>query len=200
MHHTKRVVTALAVFLTFCLTSIAFGADTYAVDGAHTTVGFTVRHLVINKVRGKFNAFSGTIVYDENDVMKSSMQGMIKAASIDTDHAKRDKHLRSPDFFDSDGHPEITFNSKSVIKKEDGLILVGDLTMRGTTKEIRIPFEITGKIKDPSGKTRIGFEASLRINRQDFGISYSKTMDNGGLIVGNRVNIELVGEAILQAG
>ncbi len=200
MHQTKRVVTALAVFLTFCLTSVAFGADTYMVDGSHTTVGFTVRHLVINKVRGKFGEFSGTIVYDENDIAKSSLQGTIKAASIDTDHAKRDKHLRSPDFFDAAGHPDITFQSKGVAKEGDSLVLLGDLTMRGTTKEIRIPFEITGKIKDPWGKMRIGFEATLRINRQDFGISYSKTMDNGGLIVGNRVNIELVGEAVLEAG
>ncbi len=200
MHHTKRVVIALAVFLISCLTSVAFSADMYMVDSAHTTVGFTVRHLVINKVRGKFNEFSGTIVYDENDVTKSSLQGMIKTTSLDTDNAKRDKHLRSPDFFDAEGHPDITFKSKRVMKKGDGLILIGDLTMRGTTKEVHIPFEITGKIKDPWGKMRIGFAASLRINRQDFGISYSKTMDNGGLIVGNRVNIELIGEAVLEAG
>ncbi len=206
MHQTKRMVSALTVCLTLCLglslslTSLVFGADTYAVDRAHTTVGFTVRHLVINKVRGKFNEFKGTIVYDENDIAKSSLQGTIKSASIDTDHAKRDKHLRSADFFDAAGHPDITFKSNRVSKEGDRLILVGDLTMRGTTKEIRIPFEITGKIKDPQGNMRIGFEATLRINRQDFGIAYSKTMDNGGLIVGNRVNIELVGEAILQAG
>lgn len=200
MHHTKRGFAVLAVWLTFCFAGVAFGADTYVVDSTHTTVGFTVRHLVINKVRGKFNAFTGTIVYDEKDVTKSSLQGTIQASSIDTDHEKRDKHLRSPDFFDAAGHPEITFKSKRVEQDGDGLILVGDLTMRGTTKEIRIPFEITGKIKDPWGKMRIGFEATLRINRQAFGISYSKTMDNGGLIVGNRVNIELIGEAVLQAG
>ncbi len=201
MYHTKRVFTLLAVFLTLCFASVALGADnTYVVDVDHTTVGFTVRHLVINKVRGKFNEFTGTIVYDENDITKSSLQGTIKAASIDTDHARRDKHLRSPDFFDAAGHPEITFKSKSVAKDGDGFVLVGDLTMRGTTKEIHIPFEITGKIKDPWGKMRIGFEATLRIDRQEFGISYSKTMDNGGLIVGNKVNIELIGEAVLQAG
>ncbi len=200
MHHMNRIFTVLAVCLTSCFVGVALGADTYTVDRSHTTVGFTVRHLVINKVRGKFNEFSGTIVYDEKDITKSSLQGTIKAASIDTDHEKRDKHLRSPDFFDAAGYPEITFKSKIMEKDGDGLVLVGDLTMRGTTKEIRIPFEITGKIKDPWGKTRIGFEALLRINRQEFGISYSKTMDNGGLIVGNRVNIELIGEAVLQAG
>ncbi len=200
MYHMKRILTVFAVLLTLCTTGVALGADTYVVDRIHTTVGFTVRHLVINKVRGKFNEFNGTIVYDEQDVTKSSLQGTINAASIDTDHDKRDKHLRSPDFFDAAGYPEITFKSRRVEKDDDGLLLVGDLTMLGTTKEVRIPFEITGKIKDPSGNIRIGFEATLRIDRQEFGISYSKTMNNGGLIVGNRVNIELVGEAILQAG
>ncbi len=200
MRHMKCIVTVFAMLLTLCMTGVALGADTYQVDRSHTTVGFTVRHLVINKVRGKFNEFSGTIVYDEKDASKSSMQGTINVASIDTDHEKRDRHLRSPDFFDAAGHPEITFKSKRVEKDGDGLVLVGDLTMRGTTKEIHIPFEITGKIKDPSGNIRIGFEATLRIDRQEFGISYSKTMDNGGLIVGNRVNIELIGEAVLQAG
>ncbi len=200
MHHTTRRVTALTVLLTLYFSGIALGADTYTVDRVHTTVGFTARHLVINKVRGKFNDFSGTIVYDEQDIAKSSLQGTIQVASIDTDHEKRDKHLRSPDFFDAAGHPEITFQSKRIEKDDDGLVMIGDLTMRGTTKEVRIPFEITGKIKDPWGQMRIGFEASLRIDRQEFGISYSKTMDNGGLIVGNRVNIELVGEAVLQTG
>ena len=199
MHHTKHIFAVAAVLLTLCLAGVASGTDTYTVDRSHTTVGFTVRHLVINKVRGKFNDFSGTIAYDENDITKSSMQGTIKAASIDTDHAKRDNHLRSPDFFDVAEHPEITFTSNSVVQGNDGLILVGDLTMRGTTKEVQIPFEITGKIKDPRGNTIIGFEAALSIDRQDFGIAYSKTMDNGGLVVGNQVNIELVGEAILPA-
>lgn len=196
----KRRLAVLAVLLTLCFAGVALGANTYVVDRSHTTVGFTVRHLVINKVRGKFNAFSGTIIYDEQDVMQSSLQGTINVASIDTDHHKRDNHLRSADFFDADGYPEITFKSKEVEKDGDRPVLVGDLTMRGTTKEVRIPFEITGKIQDPSGKTRIGFEATLQLDRQEFGVSYSKTMDNGGLIVGDKVNIELVGEAILQAG
>jgi polyisoprenoid-binding protein YceI len=199
MHHTKHVFTILAVFLSLCFAGVALGTDTYIVDRSHTTVGFTVRHLLISKVRGKFNDFSGTIVYDENDVTKSSMQGTIQAASIDTDHEKRDKHLRSPDFFDVANHPEITFTSKRVVKENDRLVLVGDLTMRGATKEVRIPFAITGKIKDPQGNTMIGFEAILRIDRQDFGIAYSRTMDNGGLVVGNEVNIELIGEAIAPA-
>jgi len=200
MHHTKRIVTIVAFFLSLCFAGVALGADTYTVDRSHTTVGFTVRHLVINKVRGKFNDFSGTIIYDENDITKSSMQGTIQAASIDTDHAKRDNHLRSPDFFDVVNHPEINFKSKSVMKENDGLVLVGDLTIRDTTKEVQLPFKVTGKIQDPQGNTVIGFEATLSLDRQEFGIAYSRVVDNGGLIVGNEVNIELVGEAISPAG
>jgi polyisoprenoid-binding protein YceI len=200
MHHTKRIFTIVAFFLSLCFAGVALGADTYTVDRSHTTVGFTVRHLVINKVRGKFNDFSGTIIYDENDITKSSMQGTIQAASIDTDHAKRDNHLRSPDFFDVVNHPEINFKSKSVMKENDGLVLVGDLTIRDTTKEVQLPFKVTGKIQDPQGNTVIGFEATLSLDRQEFGIAYSRVMDNGGLIVGNEVNIELVGEAISPAG
>lgn len=200
MHLMKRFQIMVVALVTLSGVSVTVAADTYMVDTAHTNVGFTVRHLVINKVRGKFNEFSGTITYDEKDITKSSLKGTIQVGSIDTDHPKRDKHLRSPDFFDAESHKEITFASTRVEKEDDGYVLVGNLTMRGTSKEIRVPFEITGKIIDPWKRTVIGFEAVLRINRQDFGISYSKTMDNGGLVVGNTVSIELVGEAIKQAG
>ena len=193
-----RVV--LAILVSWCVTGIAVGADSYIVDKTHALVGFTVRHLVINKVRGKFNDFTGTITYNEQDITKSALKGTIKVASIDTDNAKRDKHLRSPDFFDAANHPNITFVSKRVEQSGTTNRLVGDVTIHGITKEIKIPFTITGKIKDPWGKMRIGFEAILRINRQDFGVAYSKVMDNGGLVVGNRVNIELIGEAVKQGG
>ena len=198
MRRVTPVVVTLTLLIGVGLAPTAWGADTYEVDVAHTTVGFTVRHLVINKVRGRFGKFKGTIVYDEKNLAKSSVQGVIRAESIDTDHPKRDKHLRSDDFFSTASHPDITFKSHAVEKGENRHILIGELTMRGVTQEVRIPFEITGKIKDPLGKTRIGFEARVRINRQDFGISYSKVMDNGGLVVGNTVNIELVGEAVKQ--
>jgi polyisoprenoid-binding protein YceI len=200
MQLMKRLQVMVVALVTLSGVSVTFAADTYEVDTTHTNVGFTVRHLVINKVRGKFNEFSGTILYDEKDITKSSLKGTIQVGSIDTDHPKRDKHLRSPDFFDAENHKEITFASTRVEKEDGSYVLVGNLTMRGTSKEIRVPFEITGKIIDPWERTVIGFEATLRINRQDFGISYSKTMDNGGLVVGNTVNIELVGEAIKQAG
>jgi polyisoprenoid-binding protein YceI len=180
------------------MTHLAVAAETYLVDKTHTLVGFTVRHLVINKVRGKFNDFTGTIIYDEQDITKSALEGTIQVASIDTDNEKRDTHLRSADFFDAANHPQITFVSQRVEQASTTHRLVGDVTIRGITKEIEIPFTITGKIKDLQGKRRIGFEAILRINRQDFGVAYSKVMDNGGLVVGNTVNIELIGEAVKQ--
>ena len=200
MVNKRSASVVLAVFVSWWVTSLAVGAETYVVDKTHTLVGFTVRHLVINKVRGKFNDFTGTITYDEQDITKSALEGTIHVTSIDTDNAKRDKHLRSPDFFDAANHPNITFVSKRVEQSGTTNRLVGDVTIHGITKEIKIPFTITGKIKDPWGKMRIGFEAILRINRQDFGVAYSKVMDNGGLVVGNRVNIELIGEAVKQGG
>ena len=106
---------------------------------------------------------------------------------------------KSADFFAADDYPEITFASTRVEKKDDGYVLIGNLTMRGVTKEVTLPFRITGRVVDPLGQPRIGFEAQLRINRQDFGVSYDRTMDNGGLVVGNQVNIELVGEACRPA-
>jgi polyisoprenoid-binding protein YceI len=196
MHH-RRVVCALITMLISLLGGgSVFATDVYKTDTAHTLVGFTVRHFVINKVRGKFNEFDGHIVYDETDITKSSMQGTIKVASIDTDNPKRDEHLRSADFFDAANHPEITFVSKRVEKRGNRHVLIGDLTIRGTTKEVTIPFAITGKIDGPHDKTIIGFEATLQINRKDFGVVYHRLMDNGSLVVGDTVDIELIGEAI----
>jgi polyisoprenoid-binding protein YceI len=181
----------------FSMSSVAgpLAADMYVTDPMHTSVSFTVRHLTIYKVRGKFNEFSGTIMYDENDMTKSSMQGTIQAASLNTDNEKRDNDLRSAQFLDTEKFPEITFISKRVEAQNGGYVLIGDLTMRGVTKEIAIPFTILGKVVH-RGTTLLGFEASLQINRHDFGITYNKVMDNGGLIVGNTVEIELIGRAV----
>ena len=194
----RIVVVTVACLMSLLVAGRALAADVYVTDTVHTLVGFTVRHFVINKVRGKFNEFHGIIVYDENDVTKSSMKGTIKVASIDTDDKQRDDHLRSADFFDAVNHPEIIFASKKVEKRGDGYVLIGDLTIRGTTKEVAVPFVITGKIVDPRGKMRIGFEANLRMNRKDFGVAYHRLMDNGGLVVGDTVDIELIGEAIKE--
>ena len=186
---------ALAVVLTLGLAGSVWSADTYVVDGAHAYVGFTINHLLINRVRGTFNDFTGTIIYDADDITKSSMSGAINAASIDTAHQKRDKDLRGESFFEVDKYPQITFETTRVEVGGDTPILHGVLTMHGVSKEVAIPFRITG-IADFAGKIRLGFEARLELNRQDYGISYSRLMDNGGLVVGNEVSIELQGEAI----
>lgn len=168
----------------------------YIVDPAHTSVSFSVKHLVISTVKGSFTKFEGKIEYDENEISKWKVSGKIYVESINTNNEDRDKHLKSADFFDVKKYPFITFESKNFAKKDDGYICKGNLTMHGVSKEIEIPFKILGKIKDPWGKERIGVEASLKLNRQDFGISWSKTLDNGGLVVSNEVQIELSAEFV----
>jgi polyisoprenoid-binding protein YceI len=177
----------------------ALAADKYALDHAHTTVGFSVKHMVITSVKGTFGEFDGTIEFDEEDLTKTSASGAIQVASIDTNNEKRDAHLTSGDFFDAEKHPEILFASKKVESRKDGHVMIGDMTIRGVTKEIEIPFELVGKITDPMGNVRIGLRATAEINRQDFGVSWSKTLDGGGLVVGDRVKIELDIEAIKAA-
>ncbi len=177
-------------------TSASLGADRYEIDPVHTSIGFAVRHFVINKVRGHFTNFSGTILYDEEDITKTSFSVTIKAASIDTRHFKRDKDLRSPDFLDVKKYPVITFQSTRIEKMGQGYVAIGTLTMHGVSKEIALPFTIPGKVKDPWGNTRIGVEAAITVNRQDYGISWSQRMDSGGLVVGNEVQIEINVEAI----
>jgi polyisoprenoid-binding protein YceI len=154
--------------------------------------------MVISSVKGSFTDFSGTIMYDEEEITNSSVSVTIKTGSINTGDDRRDGHLRSADFFDAENHPEITFVSKKVSKRADGHVVTGDLTMRGVTKEVEIPFIITGKITDPRGKTRIGVEGKLTIDRQDYGVSWSRTMDAGGLVVSDDVRIELLLEAVKQ--
>jgi len=193
-----RRVLVIPVFAAVLGIGLAYAADTYQIDPVHTHIGFAVRHLVINNVKGEFTDYSGTIVYDESDITNSSVEVTIKAASINTGNAKRDADLRSPNFFDVEKYPLITFKSKRVEKKGDGYRLVGDLTMHGVTREVAMPFKILGKIKDPWGNTRIGAEASLTLDRRDYGLKYAKKIDAGGLIVGNEVKIELNVEAVKQ--
>ncbi len=192
----KRLLLAKWIVLFMVMTG--FAGDRYQIDPVHSSIGFTVRHMVIANVKGYFKEFSGTIIYDENDITRSSVSVTIKTASINTENPKRDAHLRSPDFFDAEKYREITFKSKRILKEKDGYVAVGDLTMRGVTREIRIPFQILGKVIDPWGNTRLGVEASLKLNRHDYGISWSQTLDSGGLVVGDEVKIDLNIEAVKQ--
>lgn len=190
----RTLVISFAALL--ALASPALAADTYQIDPVHSRLGFTVRHLTINNVEGRFMDFSGTVQYDEQDITKSSANVTIKATSVNTENNMRDNDLRSANFFDVTKYPTLTFQSSGVEKQGDGYVLVGTLTMHGVSKPIKIPFTILGKVKDPWGNTRVGLEGSLTINRQDYGINYSKTIDNGGLVVSNEVKIQLNIEAV----
>ena len=171
-------------------------------DPAHTGVHFKVRHLMISSVRGEFEKVSGKIVYDEADVTKSTADIVIDTASINTRVAKRDEHLRSPDFLDVANHPAITFKSKRVDKAGNGTLkMTGDLMVRGVTKEVVLTVEgPTPAIKDPGGNLRVGGQATTKINRKDFGLLWNKALETGGVVVGDDVEITIDVEIFRKPG
>lgn len=174
-------------------------AETFQVDTNHTQIHFSVQHLVVFKVRGNFTDFSGTIEADPKTRTLTAAQATIKAASIDTRNEKRDKHLRSADFFDTANHPEIIFTSKKVSGSGDNITLTGNLTIKGVTKEVMLKGSFLGTTTGPMGKLRAGFEASGEINRKDFGLNWNKVTETGGLVVGDEINIGLEVESIIKA-
>ncbi|MCW8860160.1 MAG: YceI family protein [Deltaproteobacteria bacterium] len=174
-------------------------AETFQVDTAHTQIHFSVQHLVVFKVRGNFNDFTGTITADPKTRTIMAAEATIKTASIDTRNEKRDKHLRSPDFFDTAKYPEIMFKSKKVTGSGDNITLVGDLTMKDVTREVVLTGSFLGTTKGPMGNLRAGFEASGEINRKDFGLNWNKVTETGGLVVGDEITIGLEIESIIKA-
>lgn len=198
MRLNKSFVTAVVLLAGALAAGTVWAADTYKIDRSHSSIQFAVRHLVVAKVKGEFNEFAGMILYDDKDIMKSSVEVTINTASIDTKDPKRDDHLRGPDFFDAAKFPQISFKSKRIEKTSDGYAVIGDLTMHGVTKEITIPFSIAGVVTDPWGNVRLGLSAQTKLNRQDYGVSWSKKMDSGGLVVGDDVEIDLEVEAVKE--
>ena len=175
------------------------GGD-YKIDPAHSIIGFAIRHLEINWVEGRFKDFTGTIHYDATDITKSSVEFTAKVESIDTGVEPRNAHLRTADFFEVEKYPEMTFKSTRVERKgKNGGVLHGDFTLKGVTKQVALPFTITGAIKDGGGNTRFGVDAQTTINRRDYGITWGKPLGNGGIDVGNEVNIKLQLEALMPA-
>lgn len=167
------------------------------IDASHSTVGFVVRHLVISKVRGRFTDFSGTVTLpDHGGLEGGSVKAEIQVASIDTAEAKRDAHLRSADFFDADQHKTMTFESTKVIAKGNEFELHGKLTIRGTTKDVVLYGENLGATKDPWGNDRMVFSAKGTINRTDFGLNWNQVLEAGGVLVGEKVELELDIQAI----
>lgn len=169
-------------------------AETYTIDPAHSTVGFGVTHMVINTVHGKFNDFSGTVSLEGTQLKEAT--GTIQTKSIDTGIERRDTHLKSPDFFDVAKFPTITFQTKRAEKKRAEMVLVGDFTMHGVTKEISLPVTLKGPIKDPWGNSRIGLQARTKLNRRDYGLKYSQALETGGLVVGDEIELEINAEAV----
>jgi polyisoprenoid-binding protein YceI len=180
----------------FLLLTGANAADNYKIDPAHSRVGFSIRHLTISNVKGVFDEFNGSIVLD-NGVLKEA-SATIQVKSINTGVGARDDHLRTAEFFDSAKFPVITFNAKRVENIGGQTRLIGDFTMHGVTKELVLPFKLSGPIKDPMGGTRIGIEAGAIVNRKDYGLNFDKTMETGGLLIGYDVAIEINAEAIKE--
>ena len=193
----KRYILPMIVASVIILPVYIFAA-TWQIDPDHSSFQFKVRHMTVSNVKGDFNKARGVVTIDDNDVNNLKVEVSIDAASVNTDHAKRDDHLRSEDFFNVAKYPTITFVSKKVTKVDaNRLKVTGDLTIRGITKEISVEVEgPTAEIKDPGGNIRRGATGTAKINRKDFGMVWNKVLDNGGLVVGDEVNIAIEVELV----
>lgn len=165
-------------------------AGTYTIDPTHTEISFSVRHLAISKVRGHFQTFAGTVEVAEH-IEDSTASATIDVASIDTNQAQRDEHLRTSDFFNVEEFPEMTFKSTSVAVDGGDLTINGDLTLRGVTKPVALDAEFGGATVDGYGNTKVGFEATTKINRQDFGVTWNAATEAGGLTLGDVITITI---------
>lgn len=174
-----------------------YKTGTWHIDPLHSEVGFTVRHMMVSKVRGRFTDFNATLV-TADDVTDSTVTVEVQLPSIETGSPQRDEHLRSPDFFSTDENPVMTFRSTSVAPDGENWVLHGDLTLKGVTKQIALPFELVGLGSDAYGGYRAGFSASTVINRHDFGVNWNQTMETGGVVVSDKVTIQIEAEFVLQ--
>ena len=193
----KRLLATISAAIVLSLPALA-GATTWNIDSDHSDVGFKVRHLMVSNVKGSFEKKSGVVTVDDKDITKSKVSVTIETASVNTNVAKRDEHLRSADFFDSAKYPTMTFVSKKVAKAGKGKLKVtGDLTLHGITKQVVLDVEgLSAESKDPWGNTRSGAFASTKINRKDFGLVYNAALETGGVAVGEEVAISLEIELI----
>ena len=179
-------------------TALLYATQTYAIDPAHTTAEFVVRHMMISKVRGRFAALNGSLELPADGNVPTAVKVTLDASSIDTREQQRDAHLRSADFFDVERFPQITFVSSQISGDERSFKLEGTLTIHGVSREITLDANFQGRATDPWGNRRIGYEAHATINRKDFGLGWNQALETGGLIVGDEVRIELNVEAVAQ--
>lgn len=174
--------------------------NNWNVDAAHSGINFSIRHMVVSKVRGRFAKYTGSVDIDEADLTRSIVEVNIDASSIDTGVADRDAHLRSADFFDVEKFPLLTFRSKRIEKlSESRYRVIGDLTIRDVTREVPLEVEYGGRAKDPWGNERAGFEARASIDRKDFGLQWNQLLEAGGVLVGERVDIDIELELVKSA-
>ena len=189
-----HLVVVLLALLSLARHSFA-AAEKYDIDAAHSTLGFAIKHMQVGTTRGGFDDYTGSVSYDPDDFSTFNAEVTIQVNSIDTKVEARDKHLKAPEFFDVEKFPTITFKSTRLEKRGEGAVIVGDLTMKGVTKEITFPVSISGPVNSPHGAAVIGIEGETMINRQDYGISFSKALDNGGLMVDDMVKLVIEIEA-----
>jgi len=182
----KKISLIIAIF-SAVLTN---AQDTWVFDASHSTVGFSINHMVISEIDGQFNSFEGTIISSEDDLSDAKINFSISVASIDTSNEKRDGHLLAADFFDEVNHPKINFESTSISKNSNGnYTLVGNLFMHGVTKEVTLDMKYGGTIKDPWGNTKAGIKITGNLNRTDYGLNYNSVMEAGGLMIGEDIEI-----------
>ena len=173
---------------------------TWELDTAHAEVGFSAKHMMITTVRGRFTDVAAEVHIDEQHPEQSHVSATIQAASLDTGDAQRDAHLKSPDFFDVEQYPTITFTSTEVAREDEGTCqITGDLTIKGVTKPVTIEFESTGSARDPFGNLRVGFEGATSINRKDWGLSWNAALETGGVLVSEKIKLEFDVSAIKNA-
>jgi polyisoprenoid-binding protein YceI len=173
-------------------------SGTWEIDPVHSEVGFTARHMMVSKVRGRFTAFSGELVTGE-DLLQSTVTATIDLTSIQTGNEQRDQHIRSADFFEVDKYTTMTYRSTGLRAEGDHYVVDGELTLKDVTKQVPLTLELNGFGPDPYGGTRAGFTATAEINRRDFGVNFSAPMESGGVVVSDKIGIQLEIEAVLKA-
>lgn len=184
-----RTINKIALLTVFFLGALSLNAAKLEIDKGHSEVGFKIKHLMISNVKGKFTKFNADLAFDTHQKIFTQFDATVDPSSIDTGIEKRDNHLRSPDFFDVKKYPEMTFRMTSYKANADEGVLKGNLTIHGVTQPVKLKVEFNGTIKDPWGGTRAGFTIEGKINRKDFGLTWNKALEAGGVVVGDEVKL-----------
>lgn len=180
------------------MSNLSSATGTWVIDPSHTTIGFSVRHAMVAKVRGNFGSYAGSFTINGDNLPASTAELTIQAASINTNSADRDGHLASPDFLDVENFPTLNFVSTAVAAKGDDIVVTGDLTIHGVTKSVDVKYQFIGLSTDPYGNNKIGFEGAAKISRKDFGLVWNAVLETGGVMVGDEITLSLDVEANKQ--